>query len=247
MSKVTGLGSNFYVGGYNVSGDVNSLGAIGGTVNMLEVTGIDSYGYERIPGQLSGGIEFVTLFNAANDQEHEALSGLPTSDVQLSYFMGTAVGNPAASMISKQTNYDPTRGDDGDLKFAVSAVSNGYGLEWGQQLTDGVRTDTAATNGASIDTTASLSFGGQAYLHVFGFTGTDVTIKIQDSANNSAWSDVTSFGFTQVTAGQVAQRLQLGSTATLRRYLRVITVTSAGFTSVAFAVNVVKNTAAINF
>jgi hypothetical protein len=247
MPKTSGLGDNFYVGGYDLSGDINAVNTIGNSVGTLDVTGINKYGYERVGGQIQGSLEFTSLFNPTTGQAHDILSDLPTANVQMSYFRGQAVGNPAASMIAKQPNYDASRSDDGDLKFQVQAVSNGYGLEWGQQLTAGVRTDTAATNGASIDTTASLSFGGQAYLHVFGFTGTDVTIKIQDSANNSAWTDVTSFGFTQVTAGNVAQRLQLGSTATLRRYLRVITVTTAGFTSVAFAVNVVKNTAAIQF
>lgn len=247
MPKTSGLGDNFYVGGYDLSGDINAVNTIGNSVGTLDVTGINKYAYERVGGQIQGTLEFTSLFNPTTGQAHDILSNLPTADVQMSYFRGQAVGNPAASMISKQPNYDGSRADDGDFKFAVQAVSNGYGLEWGQQLTAGVRTDTAATNGASIDTSASLSFGGQAYLHVFGFTGTDVTIKIQDSANDSTWADVSGFGFTQITAGNTTQRLQLGSTATLRRYLRVITETSAGFTSVAFAVNVVKNTATTAF
>ena len=32
---------------------------------------------------------------------------------------------------------------DGSLTAAVSALGNGYGLEWGEQLTAGLRTDTA--------------------------------------------------------------------------------------------------------
>ncbi len=247
MAKTNGLGDNFYVGGYDLSGDINALGTISGSVGTLDVTGINKYGYERVPGQASGSLEFTSLFNPTTGQAHDILGNLPTTNVEMSYFRGQAVGNAAASMVAKQPNYDGTRGDDGDFKFQVGATSNGYGLEWGQQLTAGVRTDTAATNGASIDTTASASFGGQAYLHVFGFTGTDVTIKIQDSANDSTWADVSGFGFTQITAGNTAERIALGSTATLRRYLRVITITSAGFTSVAFAVNVVKNTATTLF
>jgi hypothetical protein len=143
--------------------------------------------------------------------------------------------------VGKQVNYDPTRGDDGMLTFGVSTQSNGFGIEWGQQLTAGLRTDTAATNGTGIDTTASASFGGQAYLHVTAFTGTDVTIKIQDSADNVSFADVTNFAFTQVTSAPFSQRIALTNTDTIRRYVRAVTATTGGFTSVTFSVNVIKN------
>jgi hypothetical protein len=131
------------------------------------------------------------------------------------------------------------------LTFGVSAQSNGFGLEWGQQLTAGMRTDSAATNGTGLDTTASASFGGQAYLQVASFTGTDVTVKIQDSADNVTFADVAGFNFTQITGGApLSERIALANTATLRRYLRASTVTTGGFTSLTFAVNVVKNEAA---
>jgi hypothetical protein len=123
----------------------------------------------------------------------------------------------------------------------VSAQANGYGIEWGQQLTAGIRTDTAATNGTGIDTTASASFGGQAYLQAFSFTGTDVTVKIQDSADNATFADVTGMAFTQITAGPTSERIAIANTATIRRYVRAITVTTGGFSSLSFAVNFIKN------
>lgn len=246
MPKTSGLGDNFYVGIYDLSGDINALGTVGGSVGTLDVTSIQSYGYERIGGLRTGTLEFTSLFNVDAGREHVALKSLPYTDVIMTYCRGTALGSPAASMTSKQINYDASRGDDGSMTFNVQAQANGYGLEWGQLLTAGIRTDTAATNGSSIDTTASKSFGGQAYLHVTAFTGTDVTIKIQDSADNSSWTDVSSFTFGSITSTTSA-RIQLGSTATVRRYLRVITTTTGGFTSVSFAVNVVKNTATVAF
>jgi hypothetical protein len=189
----------------------------------------------------------TTFFNhvAVTGATHEKLAALPRTDVILTYCRGTTLGDPAASLVGKQVNYDPTRGDDGMLTFGVSTQSNGFGIEWGQQLTAGIRTDSAATNGASIDTLASASFGGQAYLQAFSFVGTDVTVKIQDSADNSTFADVAGFAFTQITGGTPsAERIALSNTATLRRYLRVSTATTGGFTSLAFAVNVIKNEAA---
>lgn len=244
MAKQSGLGDNFYVHGYNFSGDINSLGTISGGNAPLDITGIDKSAYERIGGKRDGNIEFTAYFNDAVDMSHLRLRTLPYTDVHLYYARGTVLGNPAACMVSKQINYDGTRGDDGDFKFAVQGQCNAFGLEWGRQLTAGVRTDTAATNGASIDTTASASFGGQAYLQAFAFTGTDVTVKIQDSADDVSFADVASFAFTQLTAGNTAERIALSNTATIRRYVRVVTVTTGGFTSLAFAVMVNKNTIA---
>lgn len=243
MAKSSGLGDNLYIAGFNASGDIQQLGSIGGGPALLNMTGIDKSAYERQGGERSGQFEFTAFFNhvAVTGGTHEKLAALPTSDVILTYCRGTTLGDPAASLVAKQPNYDPQRGDDGMLTFSVSAQSNGYGIEWGRQLTAGLRTDTAATNGTSIDTTASASFGGQAYLHVTSFTGTDVTIKIQDSADNSTFADVASFAFTQVTAAPASERIALGNTATLRRYLRATTVTTGGFTSVTFSVNVIKN------
>lgn len=246
MSKQGGMGDNCYCDQYNLSGDVGSLGQIGGGPALLEMPGIDKSAQERKGGERNGTIEFSSWFNDGTGQEHTALKGRPITDRIVSYFRGTTLGNPAASLTAKQGNYDFTRGNDGSLTLQIQAMANGYGLEWGRNLTAGVRTDTSATNGSSIDTTASLSLGGQAYLHVFSFSGTDVTIKIQDSADNAAFADVAGFGFTAVT-GVTNERIQLGPTATIRRYVRVITTTSGGFTSVAFAVNMIKNEVAVTF
>ncbi|MEI5100296.1 hypothetical protein RB200_19435 [Streptomyces sp. PmtG] len=183
----------------------------------------------------------TSYFNPATDRSHLRLSTLPTTSVHGAYFRGTTLGNPAACLVAKQVNYDGTRGDDGDFKFAIDAQGTDFGLQWGRSLTAGVRTDTAATNGASIDTTASASFGAQAFLQAFALSGTDVTVKIQDSADNSTFADVTGLAFTQLTAGNTAERLATSNTATIRRYIRAVTVTTGGFSSLAFAVVIVKN------
>lgn len=241
--KSSGLGDNLYIAGFDASGDIQQLGSISGGPALLNFTGINKSAYERQGGLRSGQIEMTTFFNhvAVAGGLHEKLAALPRTDVLLTYCRGTTLGDPAASLVGKQVNYDPSRADDGMLTFAVSAQSNSYGIEWGRQLTAGVRTDSAATNGTGIDTTASASFGGQAYLQVFSFTGTDATVKIQDSADNVSFADVAGFSFTQVTAGPTSERIALGNTATLRRYLRAATVTTGGFTSLAFAVNLIKN------
>jgi hypothetical protein len=241
VAKTSGLGDELFIGGYQLSGDIQAVDNIACPVTVLDVTGINKAAYERIPGIRDGVIDMTTFFNTATDQQHEVLSVLPTTDTQVMYLRGTTLGNPAACMVAKQLNYDGSRGSDSAFTFKVSAQANAYGLEWGQQLTAGLRTDTEATNGTSIDTAASADFGGQAYLQVTEFTGTDVTITIEDSANDTDFTAVTGFEFTEVTAGPTTERIALANTATIRRYVRVATSTTGGFTSLSFVVAMNKN------
>jgi hypothetical protein len=231
-----------------VSGDINSLGTISGGNAPLDVTGINKSAYERIGGRRDGTMEFVAYFNTALGQAHPRLSTLPTADVHLYYARGTTLGNPAACMIAKQINYDGTRADDGMFTFAVQAQANGYGLEWGLQMTAGVRTDTAATNGTSVDFgTGSTTFGLQAYLQVFAFTGTSVTVSLEESSDNGAvdpWTAVTGGAFTAAT-GVTAQRIATSAVQTVERYLRV--VTTGTFSNAQFAVMVNRNATATVF
>jgi hypothetical protein len=240
MSKTTGLGDNFYVGGYDLSGDVNSF-TITSPLQLDEVPGIDVLAQERIGLQRDGAMDLVNYFNPATARAHPVYSALPTADAVATVCVSTALGSPAAAMVAKQIGYDPARAANGSLRCGVNAQANGYGLEWGVQLTAGKRTDTDETDGSSVDTGGSLSFGGQAWLQVFEFTGTDATITIQDSADDSSFADVSGLVFTEVTAAPTAERISISNTATIRRYVRAVTTTSAGFTSLTFAVMLRKN------
>lgn len=245
MAKSSGLGDGFYVAGYDLSGDTNALSNISTPVNLLDLTGINKFAYERQAGQIDGMMGFTSFFNKIpvnGGGATDVLELLPTTDVMMTYARGTALGNAGAAMIGKQVGYDGTRATDGALTFVAEGQANGFGLDWGLQLTAGLRTDTAATNGTSINTTASASFGAVAYLQVTAFTGTDCTVHIQDSADNSSFADVTGLVFTATTAAHTTQRLATTATATVRQYLRAITSTSAGFTSITFSVVVNKHT-----
>ena len=245
MTKQTGLGDNLYYGGYNLSGDTQSLGRIGGGPNPWDTTGIDKSGMERTGLLRDGGIDWVSYFNPTAAQAHPRLSLLPYTDVIITYCRGTALGDAAASMVSKQVNYDGDRPADGSFTFTLNALANAYGIEWGDQLTAGQRTDTGATAGTAFDSgAATTNFGLQAYLQVFSFTGTDVTVKIQESSDNAgdAYADVVGGGFTQITGGApLTQRIATATNLAVERYLKVTTVTTGGFSSLVFAVMCVRN------
>lgn len=251
MSKSTGLGNRYYFGGYALHGDINAVSRIGGGPAAMDLTGIDKSAHERVGGLRDGALDVVSWFNKAAGQSHPVFKALPTADVIGTWCHRSTIGSVAASINAKQANYDPTRAADGSLSSAVGSMANQYGLEFGNLVTAATRTDTGAANGASVDFgVGSTAFGLQAYLQVVGFTGTDATIKLQQSSDDGgadAFADVTGGGFTAVTAAPGAQRIQTARGQTVERYLRVVTTTSAGFTSLEFLVMVNRNDTEVLF
>lgn len=243
MAKQGGMGATAYVDGYDVGGDVTALNRIGGGPLAGVVTGIKKSAEERIGLKIDGAIEFTSAFNDDNVSAiigaHQVLKTLPTTDRLVSYFHRQEVGAPVASCLSKQVNYDATRGDDGSLFFGVSTQSNGYGTEWGEALTAGSKVDTAGADGVAIDYgSASTLFGWTAYAHLVAFTGTNITFTVQDSADNSSFSSLTGGAFTAMTGIGAARLTSASATATVRRYVRINT--SGTFTSATFAVSFVR-------
>lgn len=173
MAKQGGLGTNGYVGGYDLSGDILSIGTIKGGPAALDLTPINALAHYRVGGLIDGEISFVSAFNPTTAQAHPVLSALPTTDVGVMVAIpatpsALVIGDCAACILAKQINYDPTRDAAGGLTFAVQSLANRYGTEWGVLLTAGKRTDTSATAGTGLD---------------FGTYGSAVTITGASAAN----------------------------------------------------------------
>lgn len=237
MAKSSGLGARFLVDGYNISADVVSLTGFSSPTRLLDFTDITESAFERKASQRDGQLAVRTFWNPA--RAHLALRGLTTSDRIATYAHRATIGSSAVCVNGKQLNYDHTRGEDGSFQSETQVVANGYGAEWGKLLTAVTRTDTGATTGASVDFTAGASFGLQAYLHVVAFTGTDATITIQGSSDNAVgdpFSAITGGAFAAVTSAPGAQRIETGRAVAVERYLRVVTTTTGGFSSLEFVV-----------
>lgn len=251
MSKETGLGAGLLLAGYDWTGDAIKLDDIGGGFTALDDTGIDKLAYERVPGLRDGRINGTVWFNPAANMSHKRLSTLPSTDVQAQYWHRQVIARPVACIVAKQANYDGNRSQDGSFTFDFGLVGNAYGLEWCTGLTAFKRSDTTATNGTAVDMASatfagSSTFGLQAYLQVFSFTGTSVTIKLQESSDNGAdaYADVTGGAFSTVT-GITHERIQTTRALTVERYLRV--VTTGTFSQCTFAVAVARNDVATAF
>lgn len=309
MAKTTGLGDNFYVSGYDLSGDIAALQTIRTSMTLLDVTDITQSAHARLPGLRDGEISFNSWFDPAANQAHAVLSALPSTDITCLYCRGTTLGNVAAGINGKQVNYDPARAQDGSLMLTVQVLGNGNPLEWGQQLTAGDATVASAGNGTSVDlgimgpsltitgntlanptvvttstahglatgdsvnitgsnstpsingdntvtvissTTFSVpvnvtvagtagtvqrtSTGGgwAAYLQLFSIGSNSVTVTLQDSADNSSFTNLTGGAFSALSARGQQRLASSSSTAIVRRYARI--VTSGTFTNAVIAV-----------
>lgn len=238
MAKTSGLGQRLLVGGFDISGDIQALDNVHGGPGLLDVTDITQSAHSRLGGQRDGSLGATAFMDAAN--AHPVLDALPAADVAVSYLLGTTLGNPGACLIAKQIGYDPTRGTDGSLTLKTEFQSNEFGLEWGEQLTAGLRTDTSATAGAVTDDGASSAFGGQAYLQVTAFTGTSVTVAVQHATTSGgSYANVTGLAFTAVTAAPAWQRLATTNSLTIDEFVKV--TTTGTFTVATFSVVFVRN------
>jgi len=156
VSKQSGLGARFLVGGYDISGDVSAIDQINGGVALGDVTDITQLAHSRLPLLRDGSMGFTVFMDVAN--AHPVLSALPTADTAMEALLPPqAIGNPVAALVARQVNYDPNRAADGALTMKVEGQGDGYGLEWGVALTPGLRTDTTATDGSSLDQGAGFT------------------------------------------------------------------------------------------
>lgn len=247
--KITGLGMLFYVDGIALHGDTNSFDRIGGGPGERIMTGVDKSGVERRGGQLTGGIKWKSYFNPDSGRAHPKLSALPTGQVIASVLFGQTIGHAGAAVVARQLDYSGSRPKDGMFLFDVPSESDGYGLEMGTTLTAGDRTDTAATAAAAVtahDGLASSAFGLQMYVQLSAFIGTSVTIKLQESSDDSGdtYADVTGATTGALSAVGAARVATAGDLA-VERYLKV--VTTGTFSEATFNVLVMRNATATTF
>tara|TARA_Y100000310_G_scaffold317160_1_gene369701 strand:- start:1223 stop:1969 length:747 start_codon:yes stop_codon:yes gene_type:complete len=235
MAKKSGLGQNLYIGGYDLSGDIGVINNAASPRVLLPITAINKSAMERINGPADGLIDFNAFFNDAALAAHAALSGLPATDVNVLWAIGTAVDDPAKMLVAKQVGYDPSRGADGSLLINVQAMVNGVAPEWGEMLSAGQITHASATSSASRDDTAATAAGAAAMLHIFDIDSGTPTVVIEDSPNDSAWSTLISFTAVADGAEPASERKTVATAATTPdRYLRL--TTTGTFTNCDFAV-----------
>jgi hypothetical protein len=228
MAFVHGKGAGALVGAYDLSAFLNNWEAAA-TADTAEVTCFGGSNKAYIGGLKDATLSLSGFFDGAASAVDEVLAAALGGSRLLTLApagVGT-VGNRVQIASALETSYNVTA----PVADAVTISAEGQvsdGMVSGVLLADLVAR-TAAGQTAAVDNAASTSAGYRASLHLVAFTGTDVTVKVQESADNSTWVDLVTF--TQLTA--IGSELKTG-TGTVARYLR--TDVSGTFTTVTFAV-----------
>ena len=242
MAKSSGLGQQFYIAGYDLSGDVGSLSGVGSPRQLLEITSINKSAVERLNGRSDASLSFNTFFNDAAAQEHAALSGLPTADRLVLWGVSGSTGDAACAFPAKQMNYDGSRGADGSLAFSVDVVADGIASDWCELLTDGKVTHSSAGSSTSRDDWSATSAGLVAHLQIVTAASGTPTVTIQQSSDNGvsdAWATLASFTAGGYASTPTAERITVSGA--VERYLRV--TTTGTFSNAQFVVATRRGTA----
>lgn len=189
---------------------------------------VSTYGMtfkEYVAGMTGATVGFTGVYEAAAGNAIEGQ--LRTDNGVLTYCpsAGATMGDRAKLLSVTGTSYTEASPVGGAVRFgwdviAQDSVGIGYVLH-------PLGEDTNTTTGSSKDDTAATTSGWQAHLHVTAVDGGSWVVKLEDSADNSSWSDVTSGAFTAAT-GATSQRLESASGATLRRYVRYTATRTGG-------------------
>lgn len=152
-----------------------------------------------------------------------------------------AVGDYARLVWVHDTTVGESSPIGGAVLLNVAYQGDGtVGLGW---CLHPMTTDSGTTTGATRNDLAATTTGWMAHLHIAAVAGapTSWTVKLQDSADGSAWADVSGGAF-NATNVAVSQRLVSAAGATLRQYVRyVATVVGGTAPTVTFGLAYARN------
>ncbi len=212
-------------GGFDLHGYMNSLPSLAGTAILEDVTpfGTTDQVFANA-GKNGRKLSLSGFYDDATLGSNTALVGQLAATAPLCVGVaGNTVGAPFEGMTGVQGTVDRTAMVGKISKIAATFVSTGeYDMGLIQQPLGAV---TSNSNSTSINGTASSTYGLVAYLQMPALTlgtATGITVKLQDSADNVTFADISGGAFTAVTANitttPVAQRLVIPGT--IRQYTR---------------------------
>jgi hypothetical protein len=228
MSVQSGLGGRFYVGQYDLSGDVGAIGTCQDSRAQQDISSVLDLGTRRQYLRRDGQLAYTAFWDNAAGKAHAVLKGMPQGTIH-TWCVSAGLGGAAAPLVANQSSYQDQVGQDGSLSIAAAAMdSGGFGIEWADLLTTAPQTFASAAAGSSVDDYVPVFptlplpsvLGLAAYLHVISVGSGSATVHVQDSADNVSFADVTGAVFTAA-SGPTSERIATSATQAVRRYLRV--------------------------
>lgn len=237
MSKISAKNASIFINGNLFSTYVTSYEAES-SVEAIEATGFLDGSKNYIPGIQTAKISADMMWDAATGKVHDAMKTPGTGYVSIIPEAAT-VGGDSISLPYMQSNYNP-KGETSSLitigSIGFESYGSNYGVEYGKVLYSGAVTTT--TTGTSVDNSVSTTSRYSAILHVYSKTTSDTyVVKVQDSSDNSTWTDLCTF-----TADGTAITAERQTGTSVKRYRRAVaTVTGTNGDSFGFTVVLYTN------
>ena len=214
-----GKNVNVFVNEYDFSTYFNDVSATS-TVETAEVSAFGSSAKEYIVGLLDGTVSLSGMFDGTatgTDVVFSTVLGSTTKQNVIVAPSGHSNGATAIVLEADDTSYEVS-GAVADVVQTSAEFQSSDGVEHGKILSSGSAI-TATGSGTSVDNATSSANGGVGFVSVPTNTRNgNITVKVQQSADNSTFTDLITF--TVVTSTQKTfERVEV--TGTVARYLRV--------------------------
>ncbi len=201
---------------------------VAGPVDMADKSthGSESKSYE--PGLDDGTMNLEAVLHATKGIEN-FWSTKKSAKLLISRALGGfTIGNAVQTIYGWLQNVDIPSPVGDIVKVTSSIQGDGTGIGYGVSVHD-LAEETGAGDGATVDQDAASSNGGYGVLHVTAFSGTNISVVIQDSPNDSTWADVVTFA---VATGVTKELVEI--TGDVDQYIQA--EWSGTFSAVTFAV-----------
>jgi hypothetical protein len=241
MSFAHGKDTDIYLGGYDLTAYFNDV-SVNREADLAETSTFGNTAKTFLAGLKDAVASLAGFFDGAANAVDERLNAMFAQSTVCSFFWaGDTIGNRAMLMSGIENSYE-IGASVGDAVGVSAEIQASGGADSGVSLAEkSARATTGGTNLTSVDfgAASTSSSGFVTNLHVFGVTGAPtLTAKIQDSADNVTFADVTGGAFTAAT-GVTSQQLT-SSSVSVRRYVRVTYIVAGASTTVTFAVSFAK-------
>lgn len=225
MAFLHGRNTVVLVNEWNLSPYLNSA-SINPTGETADTTTFGATWKTAIAGHLSMTASFAG-FHDVDQTELDDVLGTEGQVLTVCPGAGAAIGDHAWLLPVVETSLARSSPLGGAVAIAWDALASSAAA-LGEVLHP-VGEDTNTTTGASRDGAAATTTGWMAHLHVTGpVDGGAWVVKLQDSADNSSWADVTGGAFASLSAVGSERLVSSASDAELRRYVRYVATRTGG-------------------
>ena len=186
MAKQAAHGTRIYLDGYDLSGYLTATD-LGVEQETPVVTCFGDAGPRAVVGNYGVAVSASGLFDGAAgriDEIIDALRGNDSDHYLTQLFGGTVAGSISYDSIARMAS-EPRKADIGGAVMLDFSLAGSGGMARGMVLAN--KTSTGAENIAGVN--QGVTTAGQVYAVTFrllAFTGTSVTMKLQESQNDGA-------------------------------------------------------------